>query len=968
MKEGESLGLLGRASTIKASRAREPARGPKSLAAPAGSPAPGAGKGVDASGIDEADRAEIAQRLDEVAKANRLPTDPALLALKAGKKGFVLPLIINIAAVLVIGASVYLFSYLFAQKEASEAVNETVLNSSEGRLLAELKRDSAARLEAKNKEIAEIQARMQSLDKEVSSLSASFETRVKTKEAELKTKLDAELEAERKRLQAEGLSESVIQERLKKFEQEKSLEFQRQLAQFKTAADAEKVAAEANYAKLRKEFEANAAGLAAERKRLEEEAAKKEEELRASLAAELARKNAAATAQAQAGTEALEAAKAELNRLAEEKRKASLAEEALVGLYSGIRQDLSQANYASALTKSDSLRSYLQEPAVASLPGLAARREADLFAADSLASLAKLQLDRTKADAGLLLKQAEAYEGSRKAAEEGHKAFAAGDTAKADQAYQAALAQLPPILEAHQYFVAKAEATEALRRKSLTEALAKGAVAYDQGEFDQARASYIGALDYLPLDPVDRKAFIEKIETTATRLAALKRQVNETRLARESSSAAKANLEAGRWEEAYAGYVAILSRFPFSQQADEAAEGASRAIKGLAQALASATAAAAQTQAELRYRIDGLLKDLEDQKQAQAEALRLARVEDSNILEGLRSEKDAIIADLRTQLARVEANTLATQDALPEAKAQAEEALARAKAAEERAGTAEARESAAKAHAAEVEAALKLANENALGLLGERDGLKDTLALRDTDLEAARTGFASIKQLYDQAMADLEKEKQKPQVQPTVEVQPSATGPDPLDPNLQATLETLRNENARLTEVEKRHEDLKNAYRDYVAEEDSILASGSSDSATRALANLLSFVSTPSMGEAFPGFSARIQRNWQALQASIADNFLKDASDIFAALLTIQDPEGRIRELALLRGDYAWDAQIQDFLKSLEVKLGPDATSPIPSAPAAPASAGSLPEPGIPQPSDMVPSTGNPNVPSSPGG
>lgn len=965
MKEGESLGLLGRASKIKASRAREPARGSKAAPAQAGGPSPVAGRGVDASGIDDADRAEIAQRLDEVARANRLPTDPALLALKAGKKGFVLPLIINIAAVLVIGASVYLFSYLFAQKEASEAVNETVLNSSEGRLLAELKRDSTARLEAKNKEIAEIQARMQSLDKEVSSLSSSFETRVKSKETELRTKLDAELDAERKRLQAEGLSEPVIQERLKKFEQEKSQEFQRQLAEFKTVAEAEKVAAEANYAKLRKEFEANAAGLAAERKRLEEESAKKEEELRASLAAELARKNAAATAQAQAGTEALEAAKAELTRLAEEKRKAGLAEEALVGLYSGIRQDLSQASYASALTKADGLRAYLMEPGVAALPGLAARREADLFAADSLASLAKLQLDRTKADAGLLLKQAEAYEGSRRAAEEGHKAFAAGDTAKADQAYQAALAQLPPILEAHQYFVAKAEATEALRRKSLTEALAKGAGAYDQGEFDQARASYIDALDYLPLDPVARKAFIEKIETTATKLATQKRQVSETRLARDATAAAKASLDAGRWEEAYAGFVAILSRLPYSQQADEATEGASRAMKGLALAQAQTADAAAQTQAELRYKIDGLLKDLETQKQAHAEALRLARVEDAKILEDLRTEKDGYIADLRAQLARVEANTLATQEVLPEAKAQAEEALARAKEAEERAGTAEARALAAEAHLAEVETALKLVDEKAVAALEDRDSLKDTLAVRDKDLETSRTDFATIKQLYEQTKAELETEKQKPQTQPTVEAQPAATGPDPLVIGLQAALDTAKKEKAVLQEVADRHEALKKAYGDYIAEEDRILAAGAADSATNALANLLSFVSSPSMREVFPGFSSRIQTNWQALQANIAGNFLKDASDICVAILRIRDPEERSRELAALRGDYARDAQILAFLTSLESQLGSGLKNPNPSEPA-PASG--LPEPAIPQPSDMAPSTGNGTQPASSGG
>jgi len=59
------------------------------------------------------------------------------------------------------------------------------------------------------------------MEQEQTKLQASFEQRLASREADLKAQLQKELEQEKARLIAQGLSDLVIQERLKKFEQEK---------------------------------------------------------------------------------------------------------------------------------------------------------------------------------------------------------------------------------------------------------------------------------------------------------------------------------------------------------------------------------------------------------------------------------------------------------------------------------------------------------------------------------------------------------------------------------------------------------------------------------------------------------------------------------------------------------------------------------------------------------------------------
>ena len=70
-------------------------------------------------------------------------------------------------------------------------------------------------------------------------LKAETEAEISRRERELRSSLEAELEAERQRLREEGFSEEIIAEKLKLFEEQKQLEFETQLAAFTSEVEAQ---------------------------------------------------------------------------------------------------------------------------------------------------------------------------------------------------------------------------------------------------------------------------------------------------------------------------------------------------------------------------------------------------------------------------------------------------------------------------------------------------------------------------------------------------------------------------------------------------------------------------------------------------------------------------------------------------------------------------------------------------------
>jgi hypothetical protein len=576
------------------------------------------------AGISDDDRREILERINEISKKNRIDVGASRFAFKAKKRGVLFPLLVNLLAVAVTAGALYALSLAFREREAQARSSGSALASAEGTLIRELKRDAESRLSAKDKEIADMQTKLASLDAERTKLQTSFEDRVAERERTLREQLRAELEKERERLTALGLTEETIAARLKKFEEEKTAAFRKELAAFQSRIAAERAAADANFARLREEYSASVSSLNEERKRIQDESRRREDELRATLEA----KTRAAETETLKATAGLEQAREELARAEETRKKAQAAEERIVGLYLSVRNAVRERRFEDAATSAAALNAYLADPASGSSPETQGRKQADLFAVEAFAYMARTELERAGSDTSLLLRQAELISAVRASVADARTAQKAGNEQGAAKAYQEALGRIPEILSAHEYFLLRAQDEAAKRAELSARAASRAADAAAAGDYDTAAAAYAEAIDLYAVDRAVGTSLVEGVARLGTVRADKRKIESDTRAARAPMERGKAALESGRWQEALAAYGQALSRYP-------AAEQSPRALEGIAEAFAALDRQAAE--------------------KARRDELRIAELEQSTADLGSRitletTEKDAEIARLNALL------------------------------------------------------------------------------------------------------------------------------------------------------------------------------------------------------------------------------------------------------------------------------------------------------------------------------
>jgi|GEM_PF-833637 len=594
-------------------------------------PALGAGHDAESpssEGISADDRREIEDEIDGVSRRNRLSARPEDFVVRPRRKGFLFPLAVNLLAVAATALAILVLSRVFLQRDVDIASMAASLETAEGKLLRELKRDSESRLLEKDRAIADFQSRIRAIDKERSELASNIDDRVRTKEAELRAILKSEVEAERERLAEERISASARESRLRTYEAEKTAALDRLLSEERAAAEAEKSAAEEKYRQLKDDYQKSVSSLGEERKRLQDESRKREAEIRSQAEVE-ARALEAQGAAARAG---LERARAELSSLADQKAKQSAIEERVLGLYESIRSALRERRYEDAATGAEALASYLSDPELAANPSIKPRRDADLFVAETLGTYARAELARSAADANRLLEQASTLASAREDAQAAQTALKAGDAAGAQAKFSEALSKIPEILSAHEYFLERARSEEAARRAKLDEYLAAADRAYRSGDRALMTARYLSALEYLPISETARREIIARLGQPSAASAAAHppvstpanptasptadpaarapadrpsvaesaRKAADTRAARPVAAEASRRLAAKDWSGAIGEYVRLLSSYPAADQAGEALAGIETASSGLRNSAEAAEAeAAASLKAEM---------------------------------------------------------------------------------------------------------------------------------------------------------------------------------------------------------------------------------------------------------------------------------------------------------------------------------------------------------------------------------
>jgi len=325
---------------------------------------------------------------------------------------------------------------------------------------------------------------------------------------------------------------------------------------------------------LREEYRGELAGLSEERTRIQDEAKRREAELRATLDAK-ARALEAAGAQA---TASLESARAELTRLTNERNAVKSAEDRILGLYAAARTSLAERRFADAVVDVEALQAFLNDPSVVSVEGLRARRNADLFAADSISRYARAELERTKVDVASLARQADLIASIRTAATAGAAAVAAGNATLAEVRYTEALSYVAESLEAHRYLSERVRQDADARRAAAAAAAEAGGKAAREGAYAAAAASFAESLDLFGANEASRSAIVDGLGRIGADSADKARSDSHSRAIVAPLAEAKRAASESRWSDAVTAYASVVRAYPGANQVGEAIAGLEQAV------------------------------------------------------------------------------------------------------------------------------------------------------------------------------------------------------------------------------------------------------------------------------------------------------------------------------------------------------------------------------------------------------
>jgi len=553
------------------------------------------------AGISKEDQKDVLQEIENVVTKNRIVTTPEDFIVKADKRGVLFPVLVVASAVvaLVIGGSAFYFLFQRGESQITRGAVGTI--TAEGQLIQAVRREANGKILEKNQEINTIQGRLADIDKQRQDLQANMDTKVSQKEQELRAQMASALEAEKERLQKEGLSKQAIALRMQQLEAQRASQLQRAMEAYRKEAETARQQAEQNLKTMQAEFSANLNKANTERQQAILDAQKREQDLKGQFA-QKAQSLEAASAQA---TQAL-------NALVAQREKEDLITGQLVGLYTGVRDQIARADYTRALASLQSLRDFVNRPDVAILPALAKRHDVDLFVIDSLSGLVETEMEKAQNDTASLLEAANEITELKQNVADAQAMLKAGKVAEAEKAYADALESIPEIAASYAYFVNRDKEAEAARQERLTQALDKADAAFRAGNLTLAAASYRTALAYIPSssDRLDR--IVANIEAAGNLEGFQRLSQSQSNSAAALLTQADALRSQGSYDDALNGYLSLLGQYPYSTQVKDALKGIQAASKGLNdKATAAAAAKAKDDLTKLQGQIDSMKSELQ---------------------------------------------------------------------------------------------------------------------------------------------------------------------------------------------------------------------------------------------------------------------------------------------------------------------------------------------------------------------
>ncbi len=388
--------------------------------------------------VNEDEEREISEQIAEIVENNRIPITEDLFDFKPKKRGVLFPVMINVLAVAVVVGVFFFADWYTEQKKETLSVEAQSYMSAEGRLIAAIRRESEARLEEKDQEIAGIREQLQSLDEQRNQIQNQMEQEIAEREAELRQSLQQQLSLERSRLEALGRSEAEIERELEELEAEVRLEQEGRIAAYREQMQEEIAEKERELEETKAMTEQLLEQARSERENLAERAALREEELKARYEEEQRRLEARTSE-----------AEDEIEELTTARRQEMLISDNIIGTYDVVERQLASDEFEAAEEALANLRQILLDPTVDQLPVVSRRREADLFVIDALERLVEMQAaaDQEKTRESII-QTANLLTAARGLVTRGDELTSIGEMSKALSEYRDAIDMVPSMKHA----------------------------------------------------------------------------------------------------------------------------------------------------------------------------------------------------------------------------------------------------------------------------------------------------------------------------------------------------------------------------------------------------------------------------------------------------------------------------------------------------------------------------------------
>lgn len=399
--------------------------------------------------VPEEDQSEILEQIEKIVRENRIHASPELFTLHPVRKGHVLPLLINLLALVVVAGGLVTMYLVFAASQRSQAAADVELQSAEGKLLQEIRRQSEAELAAKDKQLKDIEDQLGKVQKEKINLSATMDDKVRKREAALQSEMQAQIEVERQKLRAQGLSEEEVNRRIKDFERRKTAEFNAQLNEYRLAMDQERSRAEQQLSQLETQFSSQLTRLSKDREALMGEFRQKEAELRQKLTEAQAQGNAAADE----ATRRAQAAASQIERLNEARNQEKALEQQVAGYYAAIASQMEAKNHTQAAAAIERLQAFLRSPGFGASESLVQKRDRELQTTSLLLSAVDAQ--RLAAQASSMAKNAALIAEAETYKAQAQDFMKSGDLASAERSWGSLIKTIPGAAEALEFRLAQ---------------------------------------------------------------------------------------------------------------------------------------------------------------------------------------------------------------------------------------------------------------------------------------------------------------------------------------------------------------------------------------------------------------------------------------------------------------------------------------------------------------------------------